>query len=336
MATTNTIAAGTSPVNTVATVTSPINNIATQTSAAISTVAKNANATVKKTINNINTKVNVAIAKNKANSATQGKPWKTSFWACCVPWDLCFLATFCPCFVFGKTWHRVENGGDMTTYGPFNLDCSLYCLSTCFLCMTPIYQAIAINTLRMKLNLEGSVVEDFLKAFCCPCCALMQSEKEAKVVLGAKRSGMDGITEHPYAAGAGEKMIMAPQGTAAAGPTRLNRISEEASRSRAGSNATVSHDNASEITAVNPSTIVEPSSKLVQTDGAAEATVVQVYESTDSEVRLQIDGSNETPAAHVGRTKNAAPHLSIAESALQPLWEEIDLCEKCPNCTGTK
>ncbi|KAF2845076.1 hypothetical protein T440DRAFT_375336, partial [Plenodomus tracheiphilus IPT5] len=208
---------------------------------------------IDKTLTDIREKSNASLTKSKKKSATPGKPWKTSFWACCVPFDLCLVTSCCPCFTFGKTWHRVENNGDMTTYEPFNNECFLYWLSHYF-CAQSIYQAIALNNMRQKFGLEGSTIEDVLKSGCCPCCALIQAEKESKVVLGRKRTGMDGVADDPYADSAEEKMVMALQGTAETGSTPLNRISEETTvgpaRSRAESNAIAQNDDASETTAV--------------------------------------------------------------------------------------
>lgn len=34
-------------------------------------------------------KAYASFGKSKNESGTQGRPWKTSFWACCTRWDLC-------------------------------------------------------------------------------------------------------------------------------------------------------------------------------------------------------------------------------------------------------
>lgn len=53
----------------------------------------------------------------------------------------------------------------------------LYCAASCFgvWCIPTTMQA---GNIREKYNLEGSCCGDFCKSFCCPCCAVMQHEKE--------------------------------------------------------------------------------------------------------------------------------------------------------------
>lgn len=56
--------------------------------------------------------------------------------------------------------------------------CLLFCGSSCF-GVHWIPTAMQRQNIREKYNLEGSCVKDLVASFCCPCCTLMQSDKEA-------------------------------------------------------------------------------------------------------------------------------------------------------------
>lgn len=75
-------------------------------------------------------------------------------------------------------------------------------------CLAQLVQA---SQFREKYDLEGSCAEDICKSGCCLFCSLMQTEKEAKVILGDRRTGMDGVIQEQYAAGAEEQMFMPGQ-----------------------------------------------------------------------------------------------------------------------------
>jgi hypothetical protein len=47
-------------------------------------------------------------------------------------------------------------------------------------------QAMQMQNIREKHNLEGSCMVDMLKSCCCMCCSLVQSEKESKEHAGEK------------------------------------------------------------------------------------------------------------------------------------------------------
>jgi Cys-rich protein (TIGR01571 family) len=42
-----------------------------------------------------------------------------------------------------------------------------------------IYQTIKRGDMRQRLGIEGSGVTDWLASWCCPCCGLVQEEKES-------------------------------------------------------------------------------------------------------------------------------------------------------------
>ncbi|KAF2832576.1 hypothetical protein CC86DRAFT_280864, partial [Ophiobolus disseminans] len=137
--------------------------------------------------------------------------WRTSFWGCFCPFKLCALTCFLPCITFGRTDYRLQHRGDMTKYEPVNTACMLWYLAACFGCDC-IPTTILLEEMRDEHNLKGSCCVDFLKACCCGCCALMQAEKESKLIYSGERVCMDGVVDEQYAGGAaaGAEMVYAP------------------------------------------------------------------------------------------------------------------------------
>ena len=64
---------------------------------------------------------------------------------------------------------------------------------------------------REKYNLEGNCVEDLVASYCCPCCTLMQSDKEAEQREGLLQQAPQ--TQQYEANNAG--MVYAPGGEVA-------------------------------------------------------------------------------------------------------------------------
>lgn len=112
-----------------------------------------------------------------AHRAT-GPKWSNSFWSCFQPVDLCCFAYWCPCVLFGKTHHRLQEPA-MQNYSIFNTYCCGWlALAYCggFHC---ILQTINRGNMREQLGIEGNGLTDCLGSWCCPCCGLIQEEKEA-------------------------------------------------------------------------------------------------------------------------------------------------------------
>ncbi|KAL4962049.1 PLAC8 family protein [Aspergillus stella-maris] len=127
-----------------------------------------------------------------------GRNWSYSFWEFWTPIDICLMGWCCPCILFGKTQARIEDPS-LANYSPVNENCliwcGLYCCSLNFLIQTKkrdeLRKKYGINETHLerlfnmesgeierKHGVEGSMVEDCLGAFCCPCCGLVQEEKE--------------------------------------------------------------------------------------------------------------------------------------------------------------
>ncbi|KAL2207925.1 PLAC8 family protein [Sarocladium strictum] len=113
---------------------------------------------------------------SRSNEGAQS--WFSSFFSCFSPVDTCLITCCVPCVTFGKTHHRLRKNGNLDGYEPINTSCLLFCGSSCF-GVHWIPTAMQRENIREKYNLEGSCVKDLLASFCCPCCTLMQSDKEA-------------------------------------------------------------------------------------------------------------------------------------------------------------
>ncbi|PYH83654.1 PLAC8-domain-containing protein [Aspergillus uvarum CBS 121591] len=117
----------------------------------------------------------------------EGQEWTNGFWDCCSPCKICCLAFWCPCCLFGRTASRLKDPA-LKEHGSMNGDCCLYCLvGYCGLGFIPLM--LKRGKLREKFQLEGSGCGDCFKSFCCPCCTLVQNEKEAESRAGLLEKG---------------------------------------------------------------------------------------------------------------------------------------------------
>jgi len=125
----------------------------------------------------------------------QGPPGAQGEWTfglcdCCCPFGTCCMATWCPCFLYGKTYAR-EHGE------PDSSGCNSSCLAWYALsCIggACILQFLNRGSTREKYGIRGGSCGDFCTSWCCICCALVQEEKESIV----RTTGMDPKTEKPY------------------------------------------------------------------------------------------------------------------------------------------
>ena len=68
--------------------------------------------------------------------------------------------------------------------------CGWYCLACCG--FSWVFQSVKRNAYRHKHGIEGSGCMDCLASACCPCCGLMQEEKESLLREGQASMGMAG------------------------------------------------------------------------------------------------------------------------------------------------
>jgi len=109
-------------------------------------------------------------------SSNQTNQWNSSFWDCCSPFETCLCAWCCPCFLFGKTQARLANP-NLTDFNYCNSNCVGWgALALCGFGW--VLQTIRRGEMRNQLGINGSSFGDCCGAWCCPCCGLMQEEKE--------------------------------------------------------------------------------------------------------------------------------------------------------------
>ncbi|KAK0385800.1 hypothetical protein NLU13_6977 [Sarocladium strictum] len=113
-------------------------------------------------------------------SRNDGQNWVTSLWSCCSPVGLCCMTCWLPCITYGKTDHRLRNNGNLEGYSCCNSACMIFCLASyCSVACIPAF--MQRSNLREKYSLQGNCCKDFMASWCCTCCVLMQSDKEAEL-----------------------------------------------------------------------------------------------------------------------------------------------------------
>lgn len=126
--------------------------------------------------------------------------WEHGFWDCFSPGDLCFKSCCCPCFAFGKTQHRLEDPS-LATYKSVNAPCGIFCLLAYVGGFSWVYQMMKRTEMRQAYNIKGSAAWDCLASCCCPCCTIMQMDKEV-------------VSRQAQGAAAMQQGYQAPQGMA--------------------------------------------------------------------------------------------------------------------------
>ncbi|KPI40519.1 Cell number regulator 10 [Cyphellophora attinorum] len=109
---------------------------------------------------------------------------------CFSPIGTCCLATWCPCVVYGRIKEREEGVRDPSG---MNGQCALHGVLLC--CgVSWILQFVNRMSMREKHGMESNGFGDCCTAFCCPCCELIQEDKEMVV----RHTGMDPKTKQAY------------------------------------------------------------------------------------------------------------------------------------------
>jgi len=95
----------------------------------------------------------------------------------CFSGGVCLKGTFCPCFVYGKTQHRIKDPS-MAGYSSMNSDCFIWC-GTQYCCgIGWIFNCMQRGDIRKRFGINGGGCTDCLASACCTCCVVIQSEKE--------------------------------------------------------------------------------------------------------------------------------------------------------------
>ncbi|KAI9710626.1 MAG: hypothetical protein M1812_007391 [Candelaria pacifica] len=112
------------------------------------------------------------------STSTRGPPgdWQADFWDCFSPTNICCMAYWCPCVLYGRIRYRLD-GSSLQNYQPVNRNCiSWYALALCNLQWA--FQMSNRQEVRTRFNINGSAKGDCLRSYFCGCCELMQEEKE--------------------------------------------------------------------------------------------------------------------------------------------------------------
>ncbi|TGO21771.1 hypothetical protein BPAE_0201g00090 [Botrytis paeoniae] len=106
--------------------------------------------------------------------------WSNSIWNCFSPSSLCLKAFFCPCFVYGKTQHRINKDPNLMGYSRFNNDCFIWAGAQ-WCGLGAVFTVLQRRQIRTEYGIgkagEGEI-KDMALSWCCHCCVLMQQEKE--------------------------------------------------------------------------------------------------------------------------------------------------------------
>jgi len=105
-------------------------------------------------------------------------PWHNRMVEFFDPVDTCLVTWCCPCVTFGKTHHRLRKDANMVGYSPVNTSCLGWWVAACF-GFHWLPQILQRHEIRTRNNLDGEIVTDCLRAWCCSCCDLVQQDKEA-------------------------------------------------------------------------------------------------------------------------------------------------------------
>ncbi|KAJ5753121.1 hypothetical protein N7520_010038 [Penicillium odoratum] len=134
------------------------------------------------------------------------KEWSSSFWDCFSPAKTCLLASFCSCCLLGKSASRLKSPA-LKEYSYVNGECCIYAASHyCYLCWIPLM--MKRRQIRERFGIKGSSCNDCMVACFCPCCLLVQQEKELEAQCLLLESGYQAPKGMEYA----ELSSAAPKG----------------------------------------------------------------------------------------------------------------------------
>jgi len=105
------------------------------------------------------------------NKEGDGEDWSFGLFGCMDDWKLCLFTFLVPCYTLGRNAQFFEEDG---------VEAGIY-YGLCCLGIGPILRW----RLRLKQNLKGSMTEDAMLHMVCPCCALIQENKQIYGLYGS-------------------------------------------------------------------------------------------------------------------------------------------------------
>ncbi|KAF4210518.1 hypothetical protein CNMCM8980_006314 [Aspergillus fumigatiaffinis] len=117
-------------------------------------------------------------SEQPAPAAPHPHEWSSSFWDCFSPTETCLIGWCGPCCLFGKTQSRLRDPA-LKEHQYVNGDCCLYALSS-YCGLYWVLLMIKRGQLRERFGIQGSTFQDCWQSCLCPCCTLVQNEKEVE------------------------------------------------------------------------------------------------------------------------------------------------------------
>jgi Cys-rich protein (TIGR01571 family) len=105
-----------------------------------------------------------------------GDTWKNGLFSC-GPCSSCMLGCCVPCILVGRTADRMRDPS-MRTADNMNSDCLIHGGLTWFAALGWVYQMMKRTEIRERFDIPGSGVGDCCTSYWCPCCAVIQQDKE--------------------------------------------------------------------------------------------------------------------------------------------------------------
>ena len=120
------------------------------------------------------------IAHNPSQQRAQGaQHWIENLCGCFTEGSSCLLSFFCPCIQFGENQGRLNNSSGTA-------DCIVYFLLM-FCYLQWVASGSARGQLRIRFNIKGNPLGDYLVEFFCLPCALAQVARELKTRIGPEQ-----------------------------------------------------------------------------------------------------------------------------------------------------
>lgn len=107
------------------------------------------------------------------------RDWESGLCDCCSPMGTCCWGFWLPCCLFGKTQSRLADPA-LKEHSYLNGNCCLYYL-TAQVGFHWVLLMIRRGEIRNRFGIEGSGCGDCCTSYWCPCCVMIQHEKEVEV-----------------------------------------------------------------------------------------------------------------------------------------------------------
>ncbi|KAK8075713.1 plac8 family [Apiospora hydei] len=134
----------------------------------------------------------------------QGGEWQSNL-CDCSPCGSCVLGTFVPCLLVGRTADRMRDP-TMQTADTLNSDCLIHGILMWTLGAGWVYSMLKRTEIRERFGIPGSGFGDCCTSYWCPCCAVIQQDKEVQARLPG-----GGPVDSQYQAQPQMEMAAAPQ-----------------------------------------------------------------------------------------------------------------------------